>query len=110
MDYYPQPRPVLYGTRGEEAPPQTQTAPVRTGPPRYPPAPPLAGDAPGPSDQPSVPLRSGDAVRITQGPFADFEGIVDNINQEKGKVRVRVSMFGRETPIELDFLQVERLV
>src|SRR3982750_109040 len=48
MDHYPQPRPVLYGTSWEEAPPQTQTAPVRTGPPRYPPAPPLAGDAPDP--------------------------------------------------------------
>ena len=57
-----------------------------------------------------VTLQPGQAVRITDGPFADFEGIVDNINQEKGKVRVRVSMFGRETPIELDFLQVEKLV
>src|SRR5262245_35343983 len=46
VDYYPQPRPVLYGTSVAEAPPQTQTAPVRIGPPRYPPAPPLAGDAP----------------------------------------------------------------
>ena len=44
MDYYPQPRPVLYGTSAEDAPPQTQTAPVRVGPPRWPPAPPLAGD------------------------------------------------------------------
>src|SRR5919199_3887233 len=52
-----------------------------------------------------VTLQPGQAVKITDGPFADFEGIVDNINQEKGKVRVRVSMFGRETPIELDFLQ-----
>lgn len=57
-----------------------------------------------------VTLQPGQAVKITDGPFADFEGIVDNINQEKGKVRVRVSMFGRETPIELDFLQVEKLV
>lgn len=48
MDYYPQPRPVLYGTTAEEAPPQTQTAPVRTGPPRYPPAPPSTGYAPEP--------------------------------------------------------------
>jgi len=57
-----------------------------------------------------VTLQPGQAVKITDGPFAEFEGIVDNINQEKGKVRVRVSMFGRETPIELDFLQVEKLV
>ena len=52
MDYYPQPRPVLYGTRGDEPPAQTQTAPVRTGPPHYPPAPPLAGDAPDPFRNP----------------------------------------------------------
>jgi transcription termination/antitermination protein NusG len=44
------------------------------------------------------------------GPFADFEGKVDDVNQEKGKVRVLVSIFGRETPVELDFLQIERLV
>jgi hypothetical protein len=48
MDYYPQPRPVLYGTAAEEAPPRTQTAPVRIGPPRYPPAPPSTGYAPEP--------------------------------------------------------------
>ena len=49
-------------------------------------------------------------MKIIDGPFADFEGIVESINQEKGKVRVRVSFFGRETPVELDFLQVEKLV
>ena len=48
MDYYPQPRPVLYGTSNEESEAQTQTAPIRVVPPRYPPAPPLAGDAPEP--------------------------------------------------------------
>jgi hypothetical protein len=254
MDYYPQPRPVLYGTSGEETPPQTQTAPVRTGPPRYPPAPPLAGEAPDPFYRPprtltnvfecgalvlallyafasaysllqiilgttqfasvgagrmvlsgeivisliviltlvrlgglarisgrdyvlvlrrvsgreyvlvlglvalhvsigiafgqwqspalwvaiavmlyllkpsmrnssrykqmtaatpinfEISLQPGQSVRITDGPFADFVGIVDNIDQEKGKVRVRVSIFGRETPIEFDFPQVERMV
>ena len=57
-----------------------------------------------------VTLQPGQAVKIIDGPFADFEGIVDSLNQEKGKVRVRVSFFGRETPVELDFLQVERLV
>jgi len=50
MDYYPQPRPVLYGTRADEPPPRTQIAPVRTGPPRWPPAPPLADFAPEPGD------------------------------------------------------------
>lgn len=51
----------------------------------------------------------GQSVRITDGPFIDFIGTVDGINLEKGKVKVLVSFFGRETPVELDFLQVERL-
>src|SRR5690348_7924059 len=54
MDHYPQPRPALYGTSREETPAQTLTKPVRSGPPRYPPAPPLAGDAPGPFDPPPL--------------------------------------------------------
>jgi transcriptional antiterminator NusG len=48
-------------------------------------------------------------VRIIQGPFADFIGTVDDLSMEKGKVRVMVSFFGRETPVELDFLQVEKV-
>lgn len=55
-----------------------------------------------------VNFREGDNVQITDGPFAGFHGAVDMIDREKGKVRVMVSFFGRETPIELDFLQVER--
>jgi len=51
----------------------------------------------------------GQSVRIVDGPFQDFVGQVDDINLEKGKVKVLVSFFGRETPVELDFLQVERL-
>ena len=51
----------------------------------------------------------GQSVRVIDGPFADFVGTVDEINMEKGKVKVLVSFFGRETPVELDFLQVERL-
>lgn len=51
----------------------------------------------------------GQAVRIIEGPFQDFVGQVDDINVEKGKVKVLVSFFGRETPVELDLLQVERL-
>lgn len=51
----------------------------------------------------------GEAVRIIDGPFSDFLGTVDQINEEKGKVRVLVSIFGRETPVELDFLQVSKL-
>jgi transcriptional antiterminator NusG len=50
----------------------------------------------------------GDTVRITDGPFADFRGEIDEINHERGKIKVLVSFFGRETPVELDFLQAER--
>ena len=56
-----------------------------------------------------IQFQKGQSVRIIDGPFADFIGIVDDILQEKGKIRVMVSFFGRETPIELDFLQVEKL-
>jgi transcriptional antiterminator NusG len=51
----------------------------------------------------------GEAVKIVDGPFADFLGTVDSIDEEKGKVKVLVSIFGRETPVELDFLQVTKL-
>ncbi|MDO8671628.1 MAG: transcription termination/antitermination protein NusG [Dehalococcoidia bacterium] len=54
-------------------------------------------------------FQKGQSVRIIDGPFADFIGVVDELNHEKGKVRVLVSFFGRETPVELDFLQVEKL-
>ena len=53
-------------------------------------------------------LQNGDMVRITEGPFIDFVGSVGDVDEGKGKVRVLVSFFGRETPVELDFLQVER--
>jgi transcriptional antiterminator NusG len=63
------------------------------------------------SDEPVVKIgfQPGQSVRVTDGPFAEFVGTVEEINMEKGKVRVLVSIFGRETPVELDFLQVERL-
>lgn len=51
----------------------------------------------------------GEAVRIIDGPFADFLGSVESIDEERGKVKVLVSIFGRETPVELDFLQVKKL-
>jgi transcriptional antiterminator NusG len=57
-----------------------------------------------------VSYQVGQTVKITDGPFTDFEGIVDAIDHERGRVRVLVSFFGREAPIELDFLQVTRLV
>jgi transcriptional antiterminator NusG len=56
-----------------------------------------------------VGFARGQSIRIVDGPFIDFIGVVDDINVEKGKVKVLVSFFGRETPVELDFLQVERL-
>jgi transcriptional antiterminator NusG len=63
------------------------------------------------SDAPKIKVsfRSGQKVRITDGPFADFMGLVDKIDMERAKVSVLVSFFGRETPVELDFLQVERM-
>lgn len=56
-----------------------------------------------------VGFQVGESVRIASGPFEDLVGSVDEINTEKGKVRVLVSMLGRETPVELDFLQVAKL-
>ncbi len=53
-------------------------------------------------------FTKGETVRITEGPFVDFIGAVSDIYADKGKVQVLVSFFGRETPVELDFLQVER--
>jgi transcriptional antiterminator NusG len=58
----------------------------------------------------TVSFALGDTVRIIDGPFADFRGEVDEVNNEKGKIKVLVSFFGRETPVELDFLQAEREV
>lgn len=62
------------------------------------------------SEQPrvSVGFVPGDSVRIKDGPFADFMGTVENVDEGHGKVRVLVSFFGRETPVELDFLQIEK--
>ena len=62
------------------------------------------------SDEPRVKVSFdvGERVRITQGPFAEFTGVVDTIEPEKGKARVMVSFFNRETPVEVDFLQLER--
>ncbi len=56
-----------------------------------------------------ITYQKGSAVRINSGPFMDFSGVVDEILPEKEKVRVLVSIFGRETPVELDFTQVEKI-
>ena len=54
-----------------------------------------------------APYKVGDSVKVNDGPFADFSGFVNEVNNEKQKVKVSVSIFGRPTPIELNFLQVE---
>ncbi|MBI4099183.1 transcription termination/antitermination protein NusG [Candidatus Parcubacteria bacterium] len=56
-----------------------------------------------------VDVAVGDPVKITDGAFRDYEGKVSEVDEEKGKVKVLVSMFGRETPVELDFLQIQKL-
>ncbi len=56
-----------------------------------------------------IPYQSGDTVKIKDGPFKDFDGTVEEVNPEKGKIKVLVSVFGRSTPVELDFVQVESL-
>ena len=56
-----------------------------------------------------IDISVGSPVRITDGPFKNFEGRVSEIDEARGKVKALVSMFGRETPVELDFLQVKKL-
>ncbi len=56
-----------------------------------------------------IDVTMGEAVRITDGPFKNFEGKISEIDDKRGKVKVLVSMFGRETPVELDFLQVKKI-
>jgi transcription antitermination factor NusG len=56
-----------------------------------------------------VGFRKGQSVRVVDGPFIESVGVVDDISPDKGKVKVLLSLFGRETPVELDFLQVEKL-
>ncbi len=56
-----------------------------------------------------IDLEEGDPVKITDGPFKDMEAVVREVDQEKGKIKALVSIFGRETPVELDFLQVKKI-
>jgi transcriptional antiterminator NusG len=56
---------------------------------------------------PEVPFHEGEHVKVVDGPFSDFTGVVDEVNPERGKLKVMVSIFGRATPVELDFLQVQ---
>ncbi len=57
---------------------------------------------------PKVNFQIGESVMVVDGPFSNFNGTVEDINQEKGKVKVLVSIFGRPTPVELDFVQVDK--
>ena len=58
--------------------------------------------------RPKVLFENGEAVRVKDGPFTDFHGNVEDVNYDKNKIRVSVSIFGRPTPVELDFSQVEK--
>jgi len=58
--------------------------------------------------KPKVQFEAGESVKVIDGPFQDFNGVVEDVKAEKGKLRVLISIFGRATPVELDFVQVER--
>jgi transcriptional antiterminator NusG len=62
-------------------------------------------------DEPRIKIdfELGEPVKVIRGPFENFSGVIDEISPEKGKIRVVVLMFGRETPVELDYHQVEKL-
>ncbi len=59
-------------------------------------------------EQPEIPFRAGDLIKVIDGPFNNFNGTVEEVYSDKMKVRVMVSIFGRKTPLELDYLQIER--
>ncbi len=59
-------------------------------------------------EQPEMPFKRGDLVKVVDGPFNNFSGVVEEVYPDKMKVKVMVSIFGRKTPLELDYLQVER--
>lgn len=63
----------------------------------------------GEKPKPRVEFEVGQQVRVIEGPFADFNGVVSEVNYERNKLRVSVQIFGRETPVELDFAQVEKI-
>ncbi len=58
---------------------------------------------------PRVTFAKGEGVRVIEGPFTNFSGVIEEVNAQRGKLKVMVSIFGRQTPVELEFWQVERL-
>jgi len=60
-------------------------------------------------EAPKVSWNKGDAIRVVEGPFSDFSGKIEEVNTEKEKLKVLINIFGRDTPVELDFSQVEKL-
>lgn len=67
----------------------------------------IRGDTSGPKHK--VNFEKGESIRVVEGPFVNFSGVVEAINPDKGKVKVMVSIFGRATPVELEFTQVEKV-
>ena len=63
----------------------------------------------GEKPKPKVQFEVGQRIRVNEGPFADFKGVEDKVNYKRNKLKVSVQIFGRETPVELDFMQVERV-
>jgi transcriptional antiterminator NusG len=63
----------------------------------------------GPRKKPRVLWESGQAIRVTSGPFTDFTGTIQDVNAQKEKLKVLISIFGRDTPVELDFNQAEKI-
>jgi transcriptional antiterminator NusG len=59
--------------------------------------------------KPKIKFEPGDKVQVTDGPFANFAGVVDEVRPERGRVRVMISVFGRPTPVELEFTQLEKI-
>lgn len=56
-----------------------------------------------------IDVKAGDSVKIIDGPFKEFDGKIDEVDEEKGRIKVLVSIFGRETPVDLDFLQINKI-
>jgi transcriptional antiterminator NusG len=58
---------------------------------------------------PSIDIKVGEAVKVLAGPFEGFTGVVEEVNIEKRKIKANISMFGRETPVELEFVQISKI-